>query len=81
MNESENWYDKANPEMVSGGSCSAIPNCPAPHAGFITKGDNNGRYDQVGSVISEPVKPEWIRGTAEIRIPYLGYVRLQFATL
>ncbi|GAI60035.1 unnamed protein product [marine sediment metagenome] len=30
---------------------------PAPHAGYITKGDNNQRPDQPGY---EPVKPKWI---------------------
>ncbi|MFB6173751.1 MAG: S26 family signal peptidase [Halobacteriales archaeon] len=78
VNGSENWYDKAKPGLVPGSDCGDVPNCPAPHAGFITKGDNNGRYDQV-SGISGPVRPEWIRGTAEVRIPWLGYVRLQFA--
>ena len=80
VNASEDWSDKADPDMVPGGSCQVIPNCPAPHAGFITKGDANGMYDQV-SGISGPVRPGWIRGTAEVRIPWLGYVRLEFAEL
>ncbi len=80
VNESEDWYDKAKPGMVPGDACDEIRNCPAPHAGFITKGDNNGLYDQV-SGISGPVKPGWIRGTAEIRIPWLGYVRLHFGAI
>ena len=80
VNESENWYDKANPSMVPGTACSEIRNCPAPNAGFITKGDNNGLYDQV-SGISDPVQPGWIRGTAELRIPWLGYVRLHFGAI
>lgn len=77
VNESEDWYGKANPEYVSGEDCEAVPNCPAPHAGFVTRGDNNGRYDQVEG-ISEPVRPSWIRGTAEVKVPYLGRVRLAF---
>ncbi len=83
VNESENWYDKADPSYLDGTDCEAIPNCPAPHAGFITKGDNNASnpsYDQVAG-ISSPVKPEWIKGTAEFRIPWLGHIRLQFATI
>lgn len=80
VNESENWIDKANPGMVPGTECSDVRNCPAPHAGFITKGDNNGMYDQV-SGISGPVKPRWIRGTAELRIPWLGYIRLHFGAI
>ncbi|MDY6819030.1 MAG: S26 family signal peptidase [Halobacteriales archaeon] len=80
VNESENWYSKANPEHLTGDSCSAVPNCPAPHAGFITKGDANSEYDQVSN-IADIVRPDWIRGTAEVRIPMLGHIRLQFGTL
>lgn len=75
VNSSENWYSKANPEYLSGDSCEEIQNCPAPHSGFVTKGDNNGYYDQTKG-ISSPVRPNWIIGTAEIRIPYLGHIRL-----
>lgn len=49
----------------------------ADHSGFLTKGDNNQFYDQVGG-ISEIVKPEWIQGKAKYRLPYLGTVRLLF---
>ncbi|HWQ66955.1 MAG TPA: S26 family signal peptidase [Methanospirillum sp.] len=54
----------------------------APHAGFITKGDNNHVIDQVGfgnnyrgigSGIG-PVKPEWIIGKAVFTIPYVGMI-------
>jgi signal peptidase len=82
VEEDENWYDRANPEFVGGASeCGDSPeeglrNCPAPHSGFITKGDNNNRYDQA-SGLSEPVRPTWIVGTAEVRIPGLGWIRLQ----
>jgi signal peptidase len=75
VEEGENWYDRADPSHVSGEDCGEIQNCPAPHAGFVTKGDNNGLYDQV-SGISDPVKPGWIVGVARVRIPYLGWVRL-----
>lgn len=75
----ENWYDEGNPEyMGSADDCSGLSACPAPYDGFITKGDNeasNGRYDQLMG-ISEPVKPEWIVGKAEARIPYMGEIRL-----
>lgn len=80
VNASENWYAKADPTAVPGDSCTEIPNCPSPHAGFITQGDANPLYDQT-SGISGPVRPAWIKGTAEVRIPYLGYVRLQFSQL
>lgn len=81
VDHGENWYDRADPDDLGGAdSCAELNNCPAPHAGFITKGDNNGRYDQVGSnPISDPVKPGWVVGTAEMRVPFLGEVRLQWS--
>ncbi|MFA1609781.1 S26 family signal peptidase [Halobellus rubicundus] len=78
VEEGENWYDEADPSYMRAGDCEQLANCPAPHAGFITKGDANGRYDQA-SDIAGPVRPEWIRGTARFRVPYLGYVRLKLA--
>ncbi|WP_135826069.1 S26 family signal peptidase [Halorussus ruber] len=75
VNDSENWYGKANPDSLPGDSCAEISNCPAPNAGFVTKGDNNRYYDQVNG-ISRPVRPSWIRGTAEVKVPFLGHVRL-----
>ncbi len=50
----------------------------APHAGYITKGDNkitNSRYDQYG-LCTEPIREEWVIGVARYRIPYVGYVRI-----
>ncbi len=75
----ENWYGKADPENVfQAQDCQSLPNCPAPHAGFITKGDANAYYDQVGpTVLSEPVKSRWVLGTAEVRVPGLGWLRLR----
>jgi signal peptidase len=75
VEKGENWYDEANPNYVSANNCAEMRNCPAPNAGFVTKGDANRQYDQVNG-ISEPVKPEWVVGTARVRIPYLGWVRL-----
>ncbi|WP_369685613.1 S26 family signal peptidase [Salinibaculum rarum] len=88
VEEGENWYDRADPDYVGGAdACEAdrdpssdtgLRNCPAPHDGFITKGDNNGLYDQAGrgGAQTGPVKPAWVVGTAEVRIPGLGWVRL-----
>ncbi len=81
VNDSENWYDKADPRHMNAGSCAELANCPAPHAGFITKGDANQQYDQATSLgacdgTCDVVKPSWVVGTAEFRIPYLGYVKL-----
>ena len=80
VEDGENWYDRADQSAIgSADSCAELTNCPAPHAGFITKGDNNNRYDQVGgATISSPVRPPWVVGTAELRVPILGQIRLQW---
>jgi signal peptidase len=80
VEEGENWYDRTEPQFVSADDCSELLNCPAPHGGFITKGDANSRYDQA-SGIAAPVRPSWITGVARVRIPYLGWVRLGLADL
>jgi signal peptidase len=75
----ENWYDRANESYIGAAdSCAELSACPAPNAGFITKGDANSGYDQAsfgGS--NNPVKPDWVVGTAELRAPRLGWFRLQ----
>ncbi|MDD1671583.1 MAG: S26 family signal peptidase [Methanomicrobiales archaeon] len=57
-----------------------VRNLTAPHAGYITKGDNNANIDQVGAISGlgpiEPVKDEWIVGKAFIAVPLLGYPAL-----
>ncbi len=61
------WVEKG--EEMPGGK-------PAPHEGYITKGDNkitNPHPDQPGL---EPVKPEWVVAVARARAPYLGYPSL-----
>ncbi|MDI6811685.1 MAG: signal peptidase I [archaeon] len=60
------WVEKG--EKMPGGK-------PAPHAGYITKGDNNSDYDQVMLGVG-PVKPEWVIAVARARVPYLGYPSL-----
>jgi signal peptidase len=75
----ENWYDRANPEYMDASNCEQLQHCPAPYDGFITKGDANPQYDQV-SGIATPVEEDDINGVARVRVPYLGYVRLGFAT-
>jgi signal peptidase len=76
VEEGENWYDRADQRHVGGASnCEQLSHCPAPHDGFITKGDDNPTYDQV-SGISSPVTSEWVLGIARIRIPWLGWIRL-----
>jgi signal peptidase len=54
----------------------------APYSGYITKGDNtvtNKRFDQEGQISYDmPIKDKWVIGTAQYRIPYLGYIKLFF---
>ena len=75
----ENWYDRADPEYMDADNCEQLQYCPAPYDGFITKGDANPQYDQV-SGIAAPVEERDVNGVARVRVPYLGYVRLGFAT-
>ncbi|ELY55007.1 S24/S26 family peptidase [Natronolimnohabitans innermongolicus] len=83
VEEDENWVDtRADDEIVGGATCDDVPTCPAPHDGFITKGDANNGYDQIGQ--RDPidvVKPEWVTGKASFRVPWLGHVRLMFDEL
>lgn len=71
----ENWYDRANSSFVRADSCRELLNCPAPHDGYITKGDNNAYYDQAAR-IAPPVRRGWVRAEAQFRIPWLGQLRL-----
>lgn len=76
----ENWYDRANESHLPPGveNCEQLVHCPAPNDGYITKGDANSHYDQADG-LAPPVRPEWIRATAELRVPYLGWIRLLVA--
>lgn len=79
VDEGENWYERADPDLVAGTeNCDQLLNCPAPHPGFVTKGDANNAYDQAVD-FSEPVKPQWVVGEANVRIPFLGWVRIIIA--
>jgi signal peptidase I len=51
---------------------------PAPHAGYITKGDNNPSYDQRGLIsYLQPVRKEWVIGVSRFtRVPILGCISL-----
>jgi signal peptidase len=80
VEEGENWYPRADPTAMSADSCAETSFCPAPHAGYVTKGDNNEHYDQANG-ISGPVKPSWVTGVAQVRVPYLGWIRLALSTL
>ncbi|MDR0767078.1 MAG: S26 family signal peptidase [Methanosarcinales archaeon] len=71
------YYVEAGDEMWPGGPA-------APHAGYITKGDNeqtNALLDQQTSISpGMPIKEEWIIGTSQFRIPFVGRIRLLFAS-
>ena len=78
VEEGENWHDRANADYMSADDCDELQYCPAPHDGYITKGDNdasNARYDQANG-ISPVVRSEWVTGVARLRLPYVGYIRL-----
>jgi len=79
----ENWYDEANQSHVEADDCTELSYCPAPNAGFITKGDNPGsnRYYDQARRMSRPVKPAWIEAKAMVRIPGLGWIRLKWAQM
>jgi signal peptidase len=64
----ENWVPRANDSYLSGEGCATVQHCPAPHDGFITKGDANPEYDQSGGLVP-PVRAEWIDGAARARVP------------
>ena len=80
VEEGENWVDeRADDRLTNGNNCDSVDACPAPHDGFITHGDANGAYDQIGQTDGADttvVKPEWIEGKSHYRIPLLGHIRL-----
>ncbi|MEF8781236.1 MAG: S26 family signal peptidase [Haloferacaceae archaeon] len=80
VEEGENWYDEVDNDAMSADSCEELATCPAPHDGFITKGDGNRWYDQdyERSGIAPVVHEDWVTGVARVRIPYLGWIRLLF---
>jgi signal peptidase I len=59
--EGENWVEEVPDEHLLTQSCETETYCPAPHSGYITKGDANAYYDQSTS-ISPPVTKESIIG-------------------
>lgn len=45
-------------------------------SGFITKGDNNGCWDQGDGIMSVPVQEDWVLGKARGEVPWIGVVKL-----
>jgi len=75
------WVEEGEEITVTAGARTGT--YTAPHAGYITKGDNNPVIDQVGwsnyrnlGGPIEPVKKEWIIGKAMYKIPLVGYLPL-----
>ena len=83
VEEGENWVDtKADEDIVGDITCADVTTCPAPHDGFVTKGDANPNYDQIrGGADTTVVKSEWVTGKAMFRVPWLGNIRLTFDKL
>lgn len=78
VEEGENWFSRANPDYLNGAeSCQSLRKCPAPNAGYITKGDANPSYDQAIGM-SPPIRERWIEGTARTKVPFVGWFRLVF---
>jgi len=67
------YYVEAGEPMWEGGPI-------APHAGYITKGDNNYVIDQHG-LCTVPIREEWVIGVACFRMPYIGYVRIMLSKI
>jgi len=79
VEQGERWVEtKAEPAYLNGATCSDLASCPAPHDGFITKGDANPAYDQVprSGANTTVVSAEWVTGKAMVRVPWIGEVRL-----
>jgi signal peptidase len=73
VDEGENWVQTANQSGIpSGWGCERIEQCPAPHDGYITKGDNNTYYDQTAEY--GVVERSDVLGIAIIRIPHAGFI-------
>ncbi|WNY23696.1 hypothetical protein MmiHf6_10090 [Methanimicrococcus hongohii] len=70
------YYVEAGEEMWPGGPV-------APYAGYITKGDNeqtNSLLDQQTTIsFQTPIKEEWIIGTSQFKVPFIGKIRLLFS--
>jgi len=75
------WAEEGQTFQVTTGNLNYT--YTAPHAGYITKGDNNNVIDQTGWESGyrglgplEPVRDEWLVGKALFAIPLVGYLPL-----
>ncbi len=79
VDEGERWVEtKADPAHLNGATCADLSSCPAPHDGFITKGDANPAYDQIprSGADTTVVSAGWVTGKAMVRVPWIGEIRL-----
>ncbi|ELZ19307.1 S24/S26 family peptidase [Natrinema limicola] len=79
VEQGERWVEtKADPAYLNGATCADLASCPAPHDGFITKGDANPAYDQVqwSGANTTVVSAQWVTGKAMVRVPWIGEIRL-----
>ncbi|MFA9416158.1 S26 family signal peptidase [Natrinema sp. HArc-T2] len=79
VEQGERWVKtKADPAYLNGATCADLASCPAPHDGFITKGDANPAYDQLprSGAKTTVVSAEWVTGKAVVRVPWIGELRL-----
>ncbi|ADD05515.1 signal peptidase I [Natrialba magadii ATCC 43099] len=84
VEEGENWVEtKADDDALGDRTCAALHSCPAPHDGFVTKGDANSLYDQVEGQYADTtvVKSEWVTSKSVVRLPWLGQVRVALESL
>ncbi|WP_418282215.1 S26 family signal peptidase [Halorubrum sp. DTA98] len=72
----EDWTRRGDDGLI-GGDCRELRHCPAPHDGYVTRGDANDEYDQSAG-IAPVVRPEWIHSKALVSLPSLGWPRLGF---
>ena len=73
----ENWYGRAEQSYLPSDvdNCTELLYCPAPHAGYITKGDANPYYDQARGRVA-PVRTRWIQAKGGVKVSDFGWLRL-----
>lgn len=77
VEKGEDWVQTVNESYSPNDlSCDDLADCPAPHDGYVTKGDANSKYDQVGDDRIELVGDDQIIGIIEYRVPYAGIIAI-----
>jgi len=74
VEQGDDWVADADPDLLAGASsCDEVTTCPAPHDGYITAGDANGQYDQVGN--APVVEEDNVIAIVQYRVPFAGWLR------